>query len=169
MLFGRSSSADLLRKETRCGGRAALEAHCRARTAALHASVPIAPASLSLRDGRLRHTDHSVKTWLGSASHSMRSFRRPTAVGHRADRCADVVGEVVKERIDSVFDELLRHPPGNVIVSELADPGMETNCVPFFGNEETVWPTAKDGVHRGGGEVTGKTGAPGVTAAWTRE
>ena len=28
--------------------------------------------------------------------------------------------EVVKERIDSVIDELLRHPPGNVIVSELA-------------------------------------------------
>ena len=28
--------------------------------------------------------------------------------------------DVVKERIDSVMDELLRHPPGNVIVSDVA-------------------------------------------------
>ena len=28
--------------------------------------------------------------------------------------------DVVKERIDSVMDELLRHPPGNVIVSNVA-------------------------------------------------
>ena len=28
--------------------------------------------------------------------------------------------DIVKERIDSVMDELLRHPPGNVIVSDVA-------------------------------------------------
>ena len=36
------------------------------------------------------------------------------------ERTHSLPGDVVKQRIDSVLDELLRHPPGNVIVSDVA-------------------------------------------------
>ena len=36
------------------------------------------------------------------------------------ERTHELPSDVVKERIDSAIDELLRHPPGNVIVSDVA-------------------------------------------------
>lgn len=35
------------------------------------------------------------------------------------ERTHELPSDVVKDRIDSVMDELLRHPPGNVIVSDV--------------------------------------------------
>lgn len=35
------------------------------------------------------------------------------------ERKHELPSEVVKQRIDSAIDELLRHPPGNVIVSDV--------------------------------------------------
>jgi hypothetical protein len=36
------------------------------------------------------------------------------------ERAHRLPGEIVKERIDSVLDELLRNPPGNVVISDVA-------------------------------------------------